>query len=888
MGSDLFMRHLQLLDLFYRYIILFLRGHTVSPESRAGRKAGFPLSGADLAPIRSGRESGTMGNSLFAFASRFGAVLGLAALVTVSGCNKFFDTETTVKGAGATKVDTSCPPNMYFKDNACTPCLNGIVVGQTECSACKTGEVVVDGRCDRCIGSIVSGNPHNTCVACSANQTWSPTKGCVDCVGQVVDGSCQSCAKNQVWNGFACEACNGMVVNGACVACADGTYFNGQACAACNGATKDGVCNGCKVGQILENNECKDCSGVVYAGHCISCDKPGEYFNGVACTKCLTGPVVAGQCSACAPTETFNGTACVPCTNGQVVNGQCVTCSALQTWNPDSKVCENCIGKVVGNECQACTGNDTFVPGVGCQACAGVAYQGKCYRCDKDETLVGGVCTHCSGTVANNTCTPCAGVVLNNQCIVCDASKNEYVGADAKCHTCKGVAGVDNCADCPEGQYWTGTTCTVCQGRLKNTLTCEPCTSKEIWKEGVGCVADDRRKNFCLEVFPTSEKAGLNFSQADADRIGILRVQELNWPWAEWHMTRLPGTPGSRTSDIGYVARGDFFATKSAPHDFRVCADDGARLVINGQKVIDMPNKQMGTCADTRVNLVQGANSFEITYFQGPARHAQFQWLRKVNGQWVPVSGDSVEACDPTKYALPGLFPKITEVRETYDVCHSLGWPGTVTRTLKAAPVSGINIPEIKNHVVGAFTYPSYCYNSGYNPQENHVDIPNGCGDEHASIFNSSIQFSPSDPTVTYKTAVAWNGGKTCHFGQITNVLYQIQADMNKVGEILGTVVTTSSGNEIKIEKDLIVPQPAKVTFLSQSGAAGSTLLTPIELPTGYTINKMSATWTQPKACSSHQRWLTLTSDKRNATYGTSCPSSYGQVRLKVTVTLKK
>ena len=92
--------------------------------------------------------------------------------------------------------------------------------------------------------------------------------------------------------------------------------------------------------------------------------------------------------------------------------------------------------------------------------------------------------------------------------------------------------------------------------------------------------------------------------------------------------TRLDVTP--RRFDAGFPGvvnrfewfaidyRGTFRVAEAGPYWFRLTADDGARLLIDGEPVIDDDGLHPPACRSIARNLLAGAHRIEVQYFQGP------------------------------------------------------------------------------------------------------------------------------------------------------------------------------------------------------------------------------------------------------------------------------
>jgi len=72
--------------------------------------------------------------------------------------------------------------------------------------------------------------------------------------------------------------------------------------------------------------------------------------------------------------------------------------------------------------------------------------------------------------------------------------------------------------------------------------------------------------------------------------------------------------------NFGIVWEGDFMAADDGPHEFRLDADDGARIIVGGKNVVEVNG--LGPMNGTRAKngkaaLKKGANHIRVEYFQG-------------------------------------------------------------------------------------------------------------------------------------------------------------------------------------------------------------------------------------------------------------------------------
>jgi hypothetical protein len=134
---------------------------------------------------------------------------------------------------------------------------------------------------------------------------------------------------------------------------------------------------------------------------------------------------------------------------------------------------------------------------------------------------------------------------------------------------------------------------------------------------------------FCGDVFelPASTTDLPDFW--DMDPIGSLYVDWLAVPdqaVAVQHreggqvVMKTEGIPGvtSRSAWFGIDYHGEFWVTTPGEYDFKLTSDDGARLYIDDQLVINLDGVHAATDGDGHITLSAGRHSIHVPYFQGP------------------------------------------------------------------------------------------------------------------------------------------------------------------------------------------------------------------------------------------------------------------------------
>ena len=90
--------------------------------------------------------------------------------------------------------------------------------------------------------------------------------------------------------------------------------------------------------------------------------------------------------------------------------------------------------------------------------------------------------------------------------------------------------------------------------------------------------------------------------------------------------------------DYGIVWEGDFMAPTEADYEFTLDADDGARLILNGQTVAEVGG--LGPMDGSRakkekVKLAAGKNAFRLEYFEAKSKNGlSLAWKNQDDKQW--------------------------------------------------------------------------------------------------------------------------------------------------------------------------------------------------------------------------------------------------------------
>jgi len=106
--------------------------------------------------------------------------------------------------------------------------------------------------------------------------------------------------------------------------------------------------------------------------------------------------------------------------------------------------------------------------------------------------------------------------------------------------------------------------------------------------------------------------------------VGQIYARQLNVPDQDFQV----GFPGvtNRFEWFGIDYSGFFTVTTPARYAFRLSSDDGTKLFIDGQKVIDNDGVHPTTSASGAVDLKAGRHDIEVQYFQGPRYRVSLQF----------------------------------------------------------------------------------------------------------------------------------------------------------------------------------------------------------------------------------------------------------------------
>lgn len=119
----------------------------------------------------------------------------------------------------------------------------------------------------------------------------------------------------------------------------------------------------------------------------------------------------------------------------------------------------------------------------------------------------------------------------------------------------------------------------------------------------------------------------------DLTPIGVLYSYTVDVP--DQLITGTAGLPGvtKKLSDFGIDYSGGFWVSKSGDYRFKLLADDGARLIVDDQRIIDLDGTHfLSAFAEGHIRLEIGWHTIEIPYFQGPLNAVALSLLVKSPG----------------------------------------------------------------------------------------------------------------------------------------------------------------------------------------------------------------------------------------------------------------
>jgi hypothetical protein len=98
--------------------------------------------------------------------------------------------------------------------------------------------------------------------------------------------------------------------------------------------------------------------------------------------------------------------------------------------------------------------------------------------------------------------------------------------------------------------------------------------------------------------------------------VGTIYTRALNI-WPQHFESGFPDITG-RFEWFAITYSGRLWIEKQGPYKFSLLSDDGARLKLNGQVVIDLDGQHESRVSSAGATLTRGGYNIEVDYFQGP------------------------------------------------------------------------------------------------------------------------------------------------------------------------------------------------------------------------------------------------------------------------------
>ncbi len=122
---------------------------------------------------------------------------------------------------------------------------------------------------------------------------------------------------------------------------------------------------------------------------------------------------------------------------------------------------------------------------------------------------------------------------------------------------------------------------------------------------------------FCGDVYELPDSSRLLPDFRELDPIGSLYASTLDVPSQDF--TTTDGIPGvtPRTNLFGIDYHATFWIRDPGDYKFRMVSDDGAKLWIDDQQVVDLDGLHSARGAAGRIHLEAGQHSMHVPYYQG-------------------------------------------------------------------------------------------------------------------------------------------------------------------------------------------------------------------------------------------------------------------------------
>jgi hypothetical protein len=155
-----------------------------------------------------------------------------------------------------------------------------------------------------------------------------------------------------------------------------------------------------------------------------------------------------------------------------------------------------------------------------------------------------------------------------------------------------------------------------------------------------------REHTFCGDVYELSSGASTLPDFWNLDPVGSIYNDTLSVP--EQDIMGAEGIPGITRNNMwfGVDYWGEFYVSEPGDYVFELQSDDGSKLEVDNQQVIDLDGVHTALVKSGHVNLAVGRHTIHVPYFQGPPT-ALALILR------VKPPGKSMRPFNLTEYAAP-------------------------------------------------------------------------------------------------------------------------------------------------------------------------------------------------------------------------------------------
>jgi len=159
---------------------------------------------------------------------------------------------------------------------------------------------------------------------------------------------------------------------------------------------------------------------------------------------------------------------------------------------------------------------------------------------------------------------------------------------------------------------------------------------------------------FCGDVYEISEGAAVLPDFWNLDPVGTVYTNALNVVDQDL-LPGIPGIPGvtHNLQWFGIDYYGEFYITKPGEYKFDLESDDGSRLFIDNQQIIDNDALQSANGRSGKVKLTVGLHTIHVPYFQGSPPGVALILTIKPPGESARVFNLSEFASPPAPAATP-------------------------------------------------------------------------------------------------------------------------------------------------------------------------------------------------------------------------------------------